>query len=50
MLYGAIRISPVFGGKLVSVSDAPVAQLRGVKKVIKRTTQSLYWPIASGAP
>jgi isoquinoline 1-oxidoreductase beta subunit len=35
MLYGAIRISPVFGGKLVSVSDAPVAQLRGVKKVIK---------------
>jgi isoquinoline 1-oxidoreductase subunit beta len=35
MSYGAIRISPVFGGKLVSVSEAPVAQRRGVKQVVK---------------
>ena len=35
MWYGAIRISPVFGGKLVSVSDAPIAQNRGVKKVVR---------------
>jgi isoquinoline 1-oxidoreductase beta subunit len=35
MWYGAIRISPVFGGKLVSVSEAPIAQNRGVKKVVK---------------
>lgn len=35
MLYGAIRISPVFGTKLVSVDEAPVTQRRGVKKVVK---------------
>lgn len=35
MVYGAIKISPVFGGKLVSVSDAPVAHNRGVKKIVK---------------
>ncbi len=35
MLYGAIRISPVFGGKLVSVDESSVAQNRGVKKVVK---------------
>jgi isoquinoline 1-oxidoreductase beta subunit len=35
MLYGAIRISPVFGGKLVSVEEEAVAHERGVKKVIK---------------
>jgi isoquinoline 1-oxidoreductase subunit beta len=35
MAYGAIKISPVFGGKLVSVSEAAVAQHRGVKKVIR---------------
>jgi len=35
MWYGAIRISPVFGGKLVSVSEAPIAQNRGVKKVLR---------------
>jgi isoquinoline 1-oxidoreductase subunit beta len=35
MWHGAIRISPVFGGKLVSVNEAPVAQNRGVKKVVK---------------
>ncbi|MGB9434763.1 MAG: molybdopterin cofactor-binding domain-containing protein [Candidatus Acidiferrum sp.] len=35
MWYGAIRISPVFGGKLVSVSEAPIAQSRGVKKVVR---------------
>jgi isoquinoline 1-oxidoreductase beta subunit len=35
MYYGAIRISPVFGGKLVSVDESPATQMRGVKKVIK---------------
>jgi isoquinoline 1-oxidoreductase subunit beta len=35
MWYGAIRISPVFGGKLVSVNEATVAQNRGVKKVVR---------------
>lgn len=35
MYYAAIRISPVFGGKLVSVDQAPIAQSRGVKKVVK---------------
>ena len=35
MLYGAIRISPVFGGKLVSVNEQAVAHDRGVKNVIK---------------
>ena len=35
MYYAAIRISPVFGGKLVSVDEAPVAQSRGVKKVVR---------------
>jgi isoquinoline 1-oxidoreductase subunit beta len=35
MLYAAIRISPVFGGKLVSVNEEPVAHNRGVKKVVR---------------
>lgn len=35
MLYAAIRISPTFGGKLVSVGEVPVANSRGVKKVVK---------------
>lgn len=35
MLYGAIRISPVFGGKLVFVDETPIAQKRGVKKVVR---------------
>ena len=35
MWYGAIRISPAFGGKLISVNDGAVAQNRGVKKVVK---------------
>lgn len=35
MLYAAIKIAPVFGGKLVSVDEAPVIQNRGVKKVVK---------------
>jgi len=35
MYYAAIRISPVFGGKLVSVDEAPIAQSRGVKKVVR---------------
>jgi len=34
MLYGAIRISPVFGGKLISTGEAAVATQRGVKKVV----------------
>lgn len=35
MWYGAIKISPVFGGKLVSVSEESVARSRGVKKVVR---------------
>jgi isoquinoline 1-oxidoreductase beta subunit len=35
MWYGAIKISPVFGGKLVSVNEAPVEHIRGVKKVVR---------------
>jgi isoquinoline 1-oxidoreductase beta subunit len=35
MLYAAIRISPVFGGKLKSVDTSPVDKLRGIKKVVK---------------
>ena len=35
MLYAAIRISPAFGGKLVSVDASSIAQSRGVKKVVK---------------
>jgi len=35
MLYGAITISPVFGGKLASVDEAPIARHRGVKQVVR---------------
>ena len=35
MCYAAIRISPVFGGKLVSVNEAAAKGRRGVKQVIK---------------
>jgi isoquinoline 1-oxidoreductase beta subunit len=35
MLYAAIRISPVFGGKLTAVDTTPVASLRGIKKIVK---------------
>jgi isoquinoline 1-oxidoreductase beta subunit len=35
MCYAAIRISPVFGGKLVSVNEAAVTGRSGVKQVIK---------------
>jgi len=35
MCYGAIRISPVFGGKLVSVDESLIAQNRGIKKVVR---------------
>jgi isoquinoline 1-oxidoreductase subunit beta len=35
MLYGAIRISPAFGGKVVSADESRIAQNRGVKKVVK---------------
>jgi isoquinoline 1-oxidoreductase subunit beta len=35
MCYGAIKISPVFGGRLVFVSEAPVANKRGIKKIVK---------------
>ena len=35
MLYGTIRISPAFGGKLVSADESRVAEHRGVKKVVK---------------
>jgi isoquinoline 1-oxidoreductase beta subunit len=35
MCYGAIKISPVFGGKLLSVNEEPVAQRPGVKKVVR---------------
>ncbi|HTQ14615.1 MAG TPA: molybdopterin cofactor-binding domain-containing protein [Rhizomicrobium sp.] len=35
MLYAAIRISPVFGGKLKSVATGEVEKRRGVRKVVK---------------
>jgi isoquinoline 1-oxidoreductase subunit beta len=35
MCYGAIRISPSFGGKLISVDESAIAQNRGIRKVIK---------------
>ena len=33
--YAAIKISPIFGGKLVSVNEASIAGNPGIKKVIK---------------
>lgn len=35
MWYAAIRISPVNGGKLASVSEAPIAGKRGIRKVVR---------------
>lgn len=35
MLYAAIRISPVFGGKLASVDTRAVAGRRGILKIVK---------------
>jgi isoquinoline 1-oxidoreductase beta subunit len=35
MLHAAIKIAPVFGGKLVSVDEQPVIHHRGFKKVVK---------------
>lgn len=35
MQYAAIKISPIFGGKLVSVNEASIAAYPGVKKIIK---------------
>jgi isoquinoline 1-oxidoreductase beta subunit len=35
MQYAAIKIAPIFGGKLVSVNEASIAGNTGIKKVIK---------------
>jgi isoquinoline 1-oxidoreductase beta subunit len=35
MLYAAIRIAPVFGGKLTSVDSAPIDHSRGIKKTVR---------------
>ena len=35
MLYAAIEIAPVYGGKLVAVDSAPADAMPGVKKVVK---------------
>jgi isoquinoline 1-oxidoreductase subunit beta len=35
LCYAAIEISPVFGGKLVSVNEESIANKRGVKKVVR---------------
>ena len=35
LCFAALRISPVFGGKLVSVDESPIVDNRGVKKVVK---------------
>ena len=35
MLYAAIDIAPVYGGKLVSVDSAPAETMPGVKRVVK---------------
>ena len=35
LCFAALRISPVFSGKLVSVDESPIVQHRGVRKVVK---------------
>jgi isoquinoline 1-oxidoreductase beta subunit len=35
MLYAAVEIAPVFGGKLVSVDSAPAEAMPGVKRVVR---------------
>jgi isoquinoline 1-oxidoreductase beta subunit len=35
MQYAAIKIAPIFGGKLISVNEASIARYPGIKKVIK---------------
>jgi isoquinoline 1-oxidoreductase beta subunit len=35
MLYAAVSIAPVFGGRLVSVDTAPAEKMPGVKKVVR---------------
>lgn len=35
LLYAAVEIAPVFGGKLVSVDTAPAESMPGVKQVVK---------------
>ena len=35
MLYAAVEIAPVYGGKLVSVDTAPAEAMPGVKRVVK---------------
>ena len=35
MLYAAVEIAPVYGGKLVSVDTAPAESMPGVKRVVK---------------
>ena len=35
MLYAAVDIAPVYGGKLVSVDTAPAEKMPGVKKIVK---------------
>jgi isoquinoline 1-oxidoreductase beta subunit len=35
MLYAAVDIAPVFGGKLVAVDTTPAEQMAGVKRVVK---------------
>ena len=35
MLHAAIDISPVYGGKLVSVDSAPAERMAGVKKIVR---------------
>jgi isoquinoline 1-oxidoreductase beta subunit len=37
MLYAAVDIAPVYGGKLVSVDSAPAEALPGVKRVVRLT-------------
>jgi isoquinoline 1-oxidoreductase subunit beta len=35
MVYAALRISPVFGGSLVSVNESPIQVRRGIRKVVR---------------
>jgi len=37
MLYAAVEIAPVYGGKLVSVDSAPAEKMPGVKRVVRLT-------------
>lgn len=53
MLYGALMASPVFGGKLGSVDEAPAMAVKGVRQVVKLESSLVvvadsYWQARKG--